>query len=360
MGKNVRSCRLKDLAVVALVLSVVAYGCSSGPKKGRVTKNESADAVAETDVFASTFFGDYPDIYDEQIVIADRSGLSFIADNDKIGLADKSGKTILEPVYECVELTGDGKNVLVIKDGFFGFYTVDGKEIFPAEYESIASLSFVSVNSDYGEYGDFAAGIDTDPYLFMQKDGKVGAADKKGRFIRDMIYENISLCGDRLFCMDESGVDIADVKSRKVVHVDCEQCEPSVDAYCSIMVDGKWGIVDADGKLVADIVYDDIPNQSEGLVYCLTENGNEEIAVIKDGRYGIIDLSGNVLLPFEYDYIDTCRLLGGFRMLFIGDFDADEWQYDGKWGLYKDGEVIRQCVYPTRSEVDDIIMELLN
>lgn len=328
-------------------------------KKKEESVVEDSDIDAE-DVFLEVFYRDFPYVYENQKTIADRNGFVFLAADNKMGLSDRSGRTLIAPSFDCLELTEDGKNALVIQKDCQGLYSTDGNEILPAEFSSISSLRGESTTDGLGDYGDFVAGMDTDPYLYVKKDGKVGVADKKGRFICDLKYTRIvwpdSPDKGVWFCVREDGLDIFNYHSQVSLQVDCEECLPSMDSYCSIRRNGKWGIVNCDGEVIVDTIYDEIPTQGERTMYCLTDNGNTDLAVIKDGKYGIIDFKGNVILPFEYDYIDTCPV-NGSRKLFVGK--KDEWVFEGKWGLYKEGRIVSPCTYATQNEVNEMIWNQL-
>ena len=57
---------------------------------------------------------------------------------------------------------------------------------------------------------------------------------------------------------------------------------------------------------------------------------------------------GSELLPFEYDYIDTCPF-DGARRLFQGARDGVT--YEGKWGLFRAGELEKPCSYDSPDEL---------
>lgn len=306
------------------------------------------------------FFRDFPYIYDIQKEIVSRAGYAFITSGDKLGLADDSGNTLLPPRYDCMELTKDGRYALVIQGEYKGLFSTGGREILPVEYTSIASLRVESSSGGLGDYGDFVDGMDTDPWLYVAKDGKTGVADKEGVFLCEVKYEQVlwpdSPDAGIWLCVRAGGVDIVDYRFRTVKEIECEESRPSMDSYCSIRRNGKWGVVDSRGQFVIDPVYDEIPPQSDRDMYCLTNSGNKDLAVIRDGKYGIIGLDGSVLLPFEYDYIDTCPMMNdsgeSFRRLFVGK--NEDWSFDGKWGLYKDGKIIAPCVH-SADEVNQMI-----
>lgn len=62
--------------------------------------------------------------------------------------------------------------------------------------------------------------------------------------------------------------------------------------------DGKYGLVNRDGKLVVSYQYEDITEQNEyGFV-----------AVKKDGKWGVIDQYGNTVVDYKYDISDISKV----------------------------------------------------
>ena len=62
--------------------------------------------------------------------------------------------------------------------------------------------------------------------------------------------------------------------------------------------DGKYGIIDIDGKKITYAIYDEI----ETLQF---KEG--ELLVKKDGKYGVINIKGTTLVKTEYDGIESDR-----------------------------------------------------
>lgn len=127
-----------------------------------------------------------------------------------------------------------------------------------------------------------------------------------------------------------------------------------------VMVNGKWGIVDARGKVLMPCIYSYLEKQKIML--------NNQVCYIArlDDRYGIVTDSNRVLLPFDYSYINVqedyinvckdgkCALLGrNLKPLVKEWYNSLTMRYGfgvaqlgGKYGLigYK-GEVLVPFVY---------------
>jgi hypothetical protein len=82
------------------------------------------------------------------------------------------------------------------------------------------------------------------------------------------------------------------------------------DYYISVENQGKYGILDGDGKVILSAIYDDI--LYDGVNY----------KVIQNGKTGIMDSVGKELIPVCFDVI-----------LYDKKFEAQQLQKDGKWSL---------------------------
>lgn len=202
---------------------------------------------------------------------------------------------------------------------------------------------------------------ENEPYVLLNKENRFGVADKNGNLLTEVKYEHIWGC-DKIVGFVDGGVDLIDYGSGEIVHFNCEDAMPSFlseecnpaykDLYCCVKVAGKWGVINGKGELVIDTVYDEIPYQSEYDGFSLFFGGNKDIIVVKDGKYGIVDLTGKEMLPCEYDYIDW--MIGDNKALFRGAYDHTWRTFDGKWGLYQDGNVVRPCEY-SREEINSVV-----
>lgn len=132
----------------------------------------------------------------------------------------------------------------------------------------------------------------------------------------------------------------------------------SGQSFFPVKIDKKWGLMDSDGKIVLDPVYDAIGEfksygyavmQRKGGVGLLGRNGREllppsyedlkvltpgMIAVLSSGRWQVIDLYGNVLIEPGYDQL---RVLEDGHLAF---------QRNRKWGLVNSkGQTILPPLY---------------
>lgn len=115
--------------------------------------------------------------------------------------------------------------------------------------------------------------------------------------------------------------------------------------------DGKWGMVDKNGKVVVPYEYDYIDQYTLDMHRCLENQDDDFLLVVgkeehkddclKEGaKYGYVNMRGEVVIPLEYD-----EIYGWF-----GEDGCSMVEKDGKWGaIDKKGNIVVPIEY------DDII-----
>lgn len=88
-------------------------------------------------------------------------------------------------------------------------------------------------------------------------------------------------------------LDLYDLKTGKQI-ADRVRHVMWMDSYWKFSREGRHGVIDDTGRLVAAAVYDEIGRSRQSAFYI----------VVRDGRYGVIDLEGRERVPLEYDRID--------------------------------------------------------
>lgn len=238
-------------------------------------------------------------IYDETIVIPDHTKGIFICTYD----VDYSKNTYHTKVlneknqeiftdYEQVEAIENydksnnlwyENNVLKVKqNGKYGFIDFSGNKLAECEYDSIDSLKGTS-NS-----------------FMTQKDGKKGLIDRTGSIIIENKYADISAISDKY----ENGYIIKDDKGKYGVisYTKTVALEPTYEAIKSIYgngeffvvkEDGKWKIADISGNQYLSGKFDDVKSINSGYA-----------TIKKDGKYGVMSITeGNVILTVKYQDI---------------------------------------------------------
>lgn len=118
---------------------------------------------------------------------------------------------------------------------------------------------------------------------------------------------------DRPFRVERQGelLDLYDVKTGELI-VDRVRDVVWMDDYWRFIRDGRHGIIDTAGRVVAPAEYDEIDRSEQSPVYI----------VARDGRYGVIGQDGRERVPLEYEKIGERRGQGPWIV-----------ERDGKEGL---------------------------
>lgn len=146
-------------------------------------------------------------------------------------------------------------------------------------------------------------------YVFVDAE-KYGVIDKEGNIIIEAKYENIVIPNpqkDTFICYKtDNEAEVLDAK-KEAKFTGYESVEPiklkSVASTLSFekntlvyKQDGKYGLLNFDGKKITKNVYDSIENLAP------TEG---KYIVSQNQKYGVIDLKGNTIVKPEYDKISS-------------------------------------------------------
>lgn len=126
--------------------------------------------------------------------------------------------------------------------------------------------------------------------------------------MRKILYVIITLAVVMLgvFFVKENGKNVSLHTNRKV---DLKQFEyvnkdDNTDGIVRIYKNGKWGVADKDGNLIADVNYDTVDNFYEG-----------RAIVSENGKYGFIDLDSNIIVKpkymFAYPFVNGYAVIQG-------------------------------------------------
>ena len=151
-------------------------------------------------------------------------------------------------------------------------------------------------------------------YYKIISDGKSGVIDKDGKVIIKPEYNTIKIKNPKeaiFICIYDYNAASGEYKTKVLnekneeILTNCENVNtidikeivssiPYEKTVLQYQKDGKYGIIDFNGKDITKPIYEEIRNMPyrEG-----------ELIVKKDGKYGVININGGKLVNFEYDYI---------------------------------------------------------
>ena len=238
-------------------------------------------------------------------------GLAVIKLKNREGFIDRSGKIIIPPKY--IEVFPFSDDRAIVKRGKkYGYINREGELIIPYRYDSCS----------YFRRG----------FAIVEIADKYGCIDKEGNVIFPIIYDSISGPYEDLFAVELYGkMGYIDVKgniligddkvykalSKKYdqVWIDCGE----IRTY-SFVLDGKYGLADAEGNELIPPHYDWMGNR------CL--DGMIVVGIFGKG-IGFINIQGEEIVAPKYE--EAANFHKGFAAV----------RLNGKWGaINKRGEVV--------------------
>ncbi len=149
--------------------------------------------------------------------------------------------------------------------------------------------------------------IDVWTYLPIVENEKMGVIDNKGNVVIEPNYNNIQIPNptkDVFICSNENETKIVNAKGEEkfknfeeVSAIQLKELATEIPYEKSVLKykeNGKYGIINFDGKKITKAIYNNISNlpYKEG-----------ELLVEKDGKYGVISILGKNILPIQYKEI---------------------------------------------------------
>ena len=201
-------------------------------------------------------------------------------DTYKYGFINSIGKQILDTKFEQIgRVKNPAKNdeiyLVVFENGKAGFYK-NSKKVLNNDFEDIG----------YDENNNC---------LILEKNGKQGLADLNGNVIIEMKYDNIYISGKYINAQDGNNIDIYDYKTKKIINfedvVGINQTE-STKYSIAIMKNEKFRIIDNIKNEVKQEEYDSLEYAYDNC-----------FIAFKNGKFGIVDLNGKQIIDFKYNLI---------------------------------------------------------
>lgn len=190
--------------------------------------------------------------------------------NDKCGVLGPDGTEVIPIIYDLINYRYPF--FLVVLDGKWGMFDRDWRErIRPAKYDWISPFK-----------ADRAV---------VQVGDKYGVVDAWGREVADIKYDDIGRLAGKVFLgvLDDSCYIITPAgKANPLKSLRARHCQDGAYVYEQ---DGKWGVVDKNGKETVRPLYD------------LAAPYGDLIIVERGKKYGAIDVNGKVLIPLNYDVV---------------------------------------------------------
>lgn len=223
----------------------------------------------------------------------------YISSEEKVGVIDKKGKTILEAKYSDVYIPNPSRDLFVCyeTEDEYEFLNSKGEKLF-SDFETVTALK----TSD-GDY-DFEKNV-----LKYKKDDKYGIIDYSGNKLTEAEFDSI-------------------------------QSLKNKPGELLVKKDGKYGVIDSNGEEKISVEYDDITGDG----YYSETYGYEQVGYIVSKKnksgilYGYIDYLGERYLEMEYESISRVFEYTGKDVYLIV-------MRNGKKGVYKNDKQIIEEKY---------------
>lgn len=216
------------------------------------------------------------DNYDSKQNIWFEDNLLRVKKDEKYGLIDFSGKTILECEYDAIyALKGVTENIIIEKEGKVGLVNAKGQTIINTEYSSIQTLKEGNKSE----------------YLVANEEGKYGVVSTSGTVILEPKYEEIKyLDSNEVYAVKLDGVlQLVNNKGETLQISEGEEYVYAKGENVIVSKDGKAGIEKSTGEAVIPYDYEELKYAFS--IYYIAK---------KDGKYGVINVNNETVKEFEY------------------------------------------------------------
>lgn len=266
--------------------------------------------------------------------------------NGLYGFADTEGKTVLEPKFDMASLADYG--LYYVKHGkTSGFLNENLESVFKSEQTTATNVSedfviythdekygFINIRTgsmieaEYETAYDFSEGL-----AGITKDGKLGFIDTAGNIVIEPKYSSKGLNyfkEGKCYVRDSDGVPgyYIDKSGNKAIDNSFGYGMPFYENRAFVKEGDSWYIIDETGNLVFDRALGEYKETVPGRF------ADGKATVMVDNKYGVIDADGNFVIYPDFEELLT---LSGGCVVF---------KKDGKYGYMKaDGTVIIKPIY---------------
>ncbi len=242
-----------------------------------------------------------------------RFGLAQIKDGKYVGFINLELKVVIEPIYSSLGNFNQFGLVSACKTNIngatkCGYIKFDGTEIIPIAFDEVANFSRFGlvVAKENVKNCSLPAGNCRVDVIYDKNGnlviGKTNEAAPIGiKYATTDTLFNGSYIAIKTFNPTKNGDDMSveyNLVERYSLRRITTQSYLSIKRYDSnqlfpVMKDGKWGLIDTTGKVIAKPTYKDIMVTTEGLYGVRYDNN----------KYGFIDKKGKVQVAFDYDEV---------------------------------------------------------
>jgi len=197
--------------------------------------------------------------------------------NERVGLVKTDGTTLLPGSFDEIGPFADGRAV-VIRDNKLGYSDASGNIVISLIYDAGKGALLQS---------GFKQGLAT-----VRKQNKSIVIDTAGKVVINAGYSDMIFVDDSLLAFKQKGLwGIRTIHSNKIlVAPKYNQIESCKNGICVVVLKGKAGVIDVNGKIMIPLEYESLLRLESGLFI-----GQ------KSGKYGVVEGTNQVIIPFVYD-----------------------------------------------------------
>jgi len=274
--------------------------------------------------------------------------------NGKWGYYNKAGRCVIKPQFENAWNFSEGL-ASVRLNGKWGAINTTGRFIIPCKYDYLGAfcegLAVAFLNDKCGfvdktdtmaidfEYDDayaFSEGLACvkvgDNWGYINKTGRMVIPAKfgyahsflNGIAVAGVVVERLELYGRVLLNVKRG---LINKSGSYILYPNYSEIYRGTGDVFTVCLDGKWGIVDKDGRIVVRPQYDNAGFFSEGLVAV-------KVGDHRDGLWGYVNEKGSMVIPPQFN---------GFTAGTFQDGIAEIYTDDKKGFIDKTGKII--CLY---------------
>lgn len=289
--------------------------------------------------------------YDEMVVIPNNKKAVFIYTYD---INDETGEYKTKAINEKNEEIFKGYEKIEALDNFdskqnvwfessvlkvqknekYGLIDLDGKTILEPEYDSINTLKSLK------------------EYYIIEKTGKIGLVNSKGQIVIEPEYKKIDVLKeeykDAYLVQDENDLyGIINITGKKILENKFEEIKYLFSSDCyAVKENGNWELINTKGEIL---------KTSEGEEYIFAKG--ENVIAKKDDKYGIIKTTGENIIPYEYEDLSyafsiyyIAKKEGKYGIININNETVKEFEYENIYAI-EEGNFIVADKSPTETIV---------
>lgn len=238
-----------------------------------------------------------------------REGLAPIMINEKGGFVDKSGRVAIEPFYDAVACFSEGL-AAAQSDGRIGFIDKKGKWQIKPRFNSVSGfsdgLALVSSGAERSyidRTGNIKIKLTADqsrrpivggrPALTDLSIHQLAGALNRFNLASWQLGDVSSFSEGRAAIFENEKFGYIDKTGELVIPAKYELAFPFANGLARVKFDGKFGYIDRSGKFVIEPKYREAADFSEDAA---------AVSLQKD-KWGFIDTKGNVIVAPKYSYV---------------------------------------------------------